>query len=103
MCRADSFGFYECKDLQSDLETLEAPCTNCNKSLTLCELRRHSEKCVPPKKAVSVAAIKNAINPAFLKQLSAPQAKALEKARSEKNRSTFQCPYCERAKYGHIN
>ncbi|CAF1317306.1 unnamed protein product [Adineta ricciae] len=99
MCRAESFGFYECKDLQSDLETLEAPCANCNKSLALCELRRHSEKCVPPKKTINTATIKRAFTADLLKQLSAPQAKALEKARSGQNRSTFQCPYCERANF----
>jgi len=57
---------------------------------TLSELRKHSEICLPMKK--------NQINETLTKQLSETQAKALQKAQEGENRSTFQCPFCPRAK-----
>ncbi|UJR37930.1 hypothetical protein I4U23_030616 [Adineta vaga] len=98
ICRTEVFGYYDCRDLEADLKTLEAPCSICDRSLVLCELRRHSEKC-KPKKKVDVNDLKNILTPNFLKQLSEPQTQALEKARAGENRSTFQCPYCPRANF----
>jgi hypothetical protein len=68
----------------------------------LCDIRKHLETC-PPKKKIDANDIKKIFNPDFIKQLSKPQATALEKARGGENRSTFQCPYCVRAKYNHKN
>jgi hypothetical protein len=99
ICRTESFGYLECRDLVADLETLETACPHCTKPFLLCNLRKHMEQCTPPKKTIDTSDIKKIFNKNFLKQLSAPQAEALEKARTDDNRSTFQCPYCPRAKY----
>jgi hypothetical protein len=97
ICRKESLGYFDCRDLETDLKTIESPCPQCTKSLMLCELRKHLETCTPSKK-IDADAIKKIFNPDFLKQLSQPQAQALEKARGGENRSTFPCPYCNRAK-----
>jgi hypothetical protein len=72
----------------------------------LCDLKKHLETCKPPppkKPSVDVDHLKKVLGGGnFLKQLSKPQAEALEKARGGENRSTFQCPYCTRAKYSYI-
>lgn len=98
MCRKLSYGYLDCRDLEMDLKTLEISCPNCAKLFVLCEFRKHSDSCKPAKKAVDANALKNIFNPDFFKQLSQPQAEALQKARGGENRSTFQCPYCDRAK-----
>jgi hypothetical protein len=99
ICRKESFGYLDCRDLETDLKTIEALCPNCSKSLMLCDLRKHLEKCTPPKKTINADDIKKIFSPDLFRQLSKPQAQALEKARAGENRSTFQCPYCTRAKY----
>jgi len=99
ICRKESLGYLDCRDLEADLKTLETSCPHCAKSFMLCNLRKHLEKCTPPKKKIDANAIKDIFNPKFLRELSEPQAQALEKARAGENRSTFQCPYCTRAKY----
>ena len=98
ICRAESSGYFDCRDLETDLKTLETPCPNCTKQFILCELRKHVETCKPQKKTIDADALKNFFNPNFFKQLSEPQAEALQKAQGGENRSTFQCPYCARAK-----
>ena len=98
ICRKKSFGYLDCRELETDLTTLDTPCSNCKKIFVLCELRKHLESCKPQKKTVDADALKNIFNPDFFKQLSQPQAEALKKAQGGENRSTFQCPYCERAK-----
>jgi hypothetical protein len=102
ICRKESFGYLDCRDLETDLKTIEALCPNCTKPFMLCDLRKHIETCSPPKTKIDADAIRKIFNPNFLKQLSTSQAQALEKARGGENRSTFQCPYCTRAKYGYI-
>jgi hypothetical protein len=92
ICRKESLGYLDCRDLEADLKTLEAPCPQCEKSLMLCDT------CLPKKK-IDVNDLKKIFNPDFIKQLSTPQATALERARGGENRSTFKCPYCTRAKY----
>jgi len=99
ICRKESLGYLDCRDLEADLKTLEALCPHCTKSLMLCELRKHLEDCTPPKKKIDAKELKKVFNTDFLRQLSQPQAKALEKARGGENRSTFQCPYCTRANF----
>lgn len=103
ICRKESLGYFDCRDLEADLKTLEALCPHCAKSFMLCELRKHIENCTPPKKTINPDDIKKIFNPDYIKQLSESQTKALEKARGGQNRSTFQCPYCTTAKYNHHN
>lgn len=99
ICRKESAGYLDCRDLETDLKTLEGPCPHCTKSFLLCDIRKHLEKCPRPKASVDPNAIKNLFaNKDFLAKLSQPQAQALEEARNGENRSTFQCPYCTRAK-----
>ena len=102
MCRKESLGYLDCRDLEVDLKTIESSCPHCSKSLLLRDVRKHVEKCHPPKTGLGVDAIKKAFTPDVIKKLSEPQAKALEKARNGENRSTFQCPYCARSKYKNI-
>ena len=102
ICRKESLGYLDCRDLETDLKTLEAPCPHCSKPIMLCDLRKHLEKCTPPKKVVDANELKKVFTNDFLSQLSQPQAKALERARQGENRSTFRCPYCIRAKYDNI-
>lgn len=101
ICRKESFGYLDCRDLETDLKTIDASCPHCSKPFMLCNLRKHLETCTPPKKkTVDVNDIQKLFsNGNLLTQLSQPQAQALEKARQGENRSTFQCPYCTRAKY----
>lgn len=99
MCRSESFGYTECRDIQADLKTLETTCPNCPKKFILCELRKHLEACTPKPK-IGVADVKKLFaNQDFLRKLSRPQAEALNKARNGENRSTFPCPYCATSKY----
>ncbi len=102
ICRKESFGYLDCRDLETDLKTIEALCPNCSKLWMLCDLRKHLETCTPKKKVDVNDIAKIFSNGNFLKQLSQPQAEALQKARGGENRSTFQCPYCTRAKYSYI-
>jgi hypothetical protein len=60
---------------------------------TLSELRKHSEICLTMRKNQ----MEKKSEP-LTKQLSESQAKALQKAQQGENRSTFQCPFCPRAK-----
>lgn len=98
MCRKESFGYLDCRDLDTDLKTIETPCPHCTKQFILCELRKHLETCKPPKKTIDADALKNIFTEKFVKQLSQPQAEALKKAQGGENRSTFHCPYCDRPK-----
>lgn len=94
-CRKVAHGYLECRDLETDLKTLDAPCAHCNQPFVLCALTEHQERCpANPKKTISASDIKRIFNKDFLKQLSASQKEAFEKSRSEENRSTFRCPYC---------
>jgi hypothetical protein len=88
----------ECRDLDEDLKTLEAPCPHCPKSFLLCDLRKHLETCLPKKKEIGVSDIRKIFSSGQFLHLSESQATALEKARKNENRSTFPCPFCERAK-----
>lgn len=100
ICRTKSAGYLDCRDLETDLKTLEGPCPHCSKPFVLRDIRKHVEKCPPPKKAVNPDVIKNLFtNKDFLAKLSQPQAQALEQARNGENRSTFPCPYCSRANF----
>ena len=91
-------GYYDCRDIEADLKTIESPCPQCSKSLMLCDIRKHSDNCTPPKKTVSADALLKVFNPNFFQKLSEPQAEALQKARGGENRSTFPCPYCNQQK-----
>jgi len=64
---------------------------------TLSELRKHSEICLPVRKNQINGNIEKK-SELSIKQLSESQAKALQKAQQGENRSTFQCPFCPRAK-----
>jgi hypothetical protein len=99
ICRKESLGYFECRELEADLKTIEAPCPNCTKPLMLCDLRKHLETCTPAKKKINTEEIMKVFNPDFFKQLSQPQAQALEKAREGENRSTFPCPYCNQQNF----
>jgi len=97
ICRKESFGYLDCRDVETDLKTLEASCPHCSKLFMLCDLRKHLETCTPQKKPAPVvpeALQKFLADKNILQKLSTPQAQALEKARDGENRSTFQCPYC---------
>jgi hypothetical protein len=63
-------------------------------SFTLSELRKHSEICLTMRKKNQIEKKSEPLT----KQLSESQAKALQKAQQGENRSTFQCPFCPRAK-----
>ncbi|CAF2493085.1 unnamed protein product [Rotaria sp. Silwood2] len=99
ICRTESLGYSDCRDLEVDLKTLEGICPHCSKPFMLCNLRKHLENCTPSKPNVGVEDIKRIFTPNFLQQLSKPQAEALQKARDGENRSTFQCPYCPRSNF----
>ncbi|CAF1083729.1 unnamed protein product [Rotaria sp. Silwood1] len=100
ICRTESFGYSDCRDLEVDLKTLEGLCPHCSKPFMLCNLRKHLENCTPPSKPnVGVEEIKKIFTTDFFKKLSQPQAEALQKARAGENRSTFQCPYCPTANF----
>jgi predicted RNA-binding Zn-ribbon protein involved in translation (DUF1610 family) len=71
------------------MATLESSCPNCSMIFKICELRKHSDTCLPNRETKSVIS---------MQQLSESQAKALQKAQEGENRSTFQCPFCPRAK-----
>lgn len=90
ICRKESLGYVRYRELDHQLNTLETSCPNCSMIFTLSNLRKHSEECLPVSK--------NSINENLTKQLSDSQAKALQKAQEGENRSTFQCPFCPRAK-----
>ncbi|CAF1935675.1 unnamed protein product [Rotaria magnacalcarata] len=98
MCRAESFGYTDCRDITADLKTLEGLCLHCRKNFMLCDLRKHLEIC-PSKPKVGVNDILKTFNEEFFTKLSQPQAEAYRRARSGKNRSTFQCPYCTKANF----
>lgn len=61
--------------------------------LKISQLRRHSEGCLlnPTEQRRRKSEIIN-------QSLSESQARALQKAQEGENRSTFQCPFCPRAK-----
>jgi len=59
---------------------------------TLSKLRKHLETCLPINENIKTK------SETLTKQLSESQAKALQKAQQGENRSTFQCPFCPRAK-----
>ncbi len=75
------------------MNSLETSCPNCSMIFKLSYLRKHSETCLPIREG------HNQTKPVIsTKQLSESQAKALHKAQEGENRSTFQCPFCPRAK-----
>ncbi|CAF3380415.1 unnamed protein product [Rotaria socialis] len=98
ICRTETFGYTDCRDIQADLETLEGLCPNCRKNIMLCDLRKHLEQC-PTQPKVGVNDILKTFNIDFFSKLSQPQAEACKKARSGENRSTFRCPYCTKANF----
>ena len=98
ICRKESMGYYDCRDIEADLKTIESPCPHCEKSLMLCELRKHADNCAASKKKVDANALLKVFSPQFFQQLSQPQAEALQRARGGDNRSTFPCPYCNQQK-----
>lgn len=103
ICRKVSLGYTDCRDIDIDLKTLEGPCSHCSKSFLLCDLRKHTEKCVEARRILNPENMRKIFDKNFVKQLSTPQVQALEKARAGENRSTFSCPYCHRAKYNSVH
>jgi uncharacterized CHY-type Zn-finger protein len=97
ICRKESLGYVRYRELENQLNTLETTCPNCTSVFTLSQLRKHLEVCSPMRS--SYAQEKPESKPTnSSKQLSESQAKALHKAQEGENRSTFQCPFCPRAK-----
>jgi hypothetical protein len=92
ICRQESLGYVRYRDLEIQLNTIETSCPNCSLVFTLSDLRKHLETCVPMKQKSETQ------SPTMVKQLSESQAKALQRAQEGENRSTFQCPFCPRAK-----
>jgi hypothetical protein len=92
ICRQESLGYVRNRELENQLNTINTSCPNCSMIFTLSELRRHSEQCVPMRNNQEKKS--TTLN----KHLSESQAKALQKAQEGENRSTFQCPFCPRAK-----
>jgi predicted RNA-binding Zn-ribbon protein involved in translation (DUF1610 family) len=90
ICRQESLGYVRYRELENQMNTLETACPNCSMIFKLSDLRKHSDTCLPNRRQ-SKPVIHN-------KQLSESQAKALQKAQEGENRSTFQCPFCPRAK-----
>jgi acetyl-CoA carboxylase beta subunit len=85
-------GYVRYRELEEQLNNIQTSCPNCLLMFNLSELRKHSETCTPMKQ-------KQEIKPGMqAKRLSESQAKALQKAQEGENRSTFQCPFCPRAK-----
>jgi hypothetical protein len=97
ICRKESLGYVRYRELENQLDTLETSCSNCAIVFTLSELRKHSETCLPMRKNQTNEITEAKPSP-LIKHLSDSQAKALEKAQQGENRSTFQCPFCPRAK-----
>ena len=87
----------DCTDteLENELNTLETSCSNCSMIFTLSELRNHLEACESTTAKVNH---RKSDSKTITRHLSESQADALKRAQAGENRSTFQCPFCERAK-----
>lgn len=93
ICRQESLGYVRYRELENQMSTLETPCPNCSMILKISQLRNHSETCLP-NSAESQRRRSEILN----QPLSESQMKALQKAQEGENRSTFNCPFCPRAK-----
>ena len=102
ICRQESLGYVRYRELENQMNTLETSCPNCLIILKISELRKHSDNCLPSRREEQQQQRRPTNAEILTQQLSESQAKALQKAQEGENRSTFQCPFCPRAKYIHF-
>jgi len=91
ICRQESFGYVRYRELETRMSQLTVSCSNCELKFKLSELRQHSDVCQIDRDNKTDRFATN-------HRLSDSQAQALQKAQKGQNRSTFQCPFCPRAK-----
>ena len=97
ICRQESMGYVRHREIDHQLNSLEASCPHCSQVLVLRRLRTHLETCLPVRRVEGRAQTDASLGQP-VKTLSKSQVDALKKAQAGENRSTFPCPFCARSK-----